>query len=44
MKFETVMLKTFFAAAVLTCLLTLGAMVTAPSVAVTATNLVVAAP
>ncbi|WP_448096970.1 hypothetical protein [Luteibacter yeojuensis] len=31
MKFETAMLKTFFAAAVLTCLLTLGAMVTAPS-------------
>jgi hypothetical protein len=30
MKFETAMLKTFFVAAVLTCLLTLGAMVTAP--------------
>jgi hypothetical protein len=28
MKFETVMLKTFFAAVVLTCLLTFGAMVT----------------
>jgi hypothetical protein len=28
MKFETVMLQTFFAAAVLTCLLTFGAMVT----------------
>ena len=31
MKYETAMLKTFFVAAVLTCLLTLGAMVTAPS-------------
>lgn len=30
MKFETAMLQTFFAAAVLTCLLTLGAMVTSP--------------
>lgn len=30
MKYETAMLKTFFVAAVLTCLLTLGAMVTAP--------------
>ena len=44
MKFETAMLKTFFVAAVLTCLLTLGAMVTSPVPAVTATNLVVAAP
>jgi|GEM_PF-1020044 hypothetical protein len=43
MKFETAMLKTFFVAAVLTCLLTLGAMVTAPAPAVTATNLAVAA-
>ncbi|WP_275690414.1 hypothetical protein [Luteibacter yeojuensis] len=31
MKYETAMLKTFFVAAVLTCLLTLGAMVTAPA-------------
>jgi hypothetical protein len=30
MKYETAMLKTFFVAAVLTCLLTFGAMVTAP--------------
>ncbi|MEZ2416631.1 hypothetical protein [Luteibacter sp. RCC_6_2] len=43
MKFETAMLKTFFVAAVLTCLLTLGAMVTAPAPAVTVTNLAVAA-
>jgi hypothetical protein len=31
MKYEAAMLKTFFVAAVLTCLLTLGAMVTAPA-------------
>ncbi|HEY4294144.1 hypothetical protein [Luteibacter sp.] len=31
MKYETAMLKTFFVAAVLTCLLTLGAMVTSPA-------------
>ena len=31
MKYETAMLKTFFVAAVLTCLLTLGAMVTTTS-------------
>lgn len=34
MKFETAMLKTFFVAAVLTCLLTLGTMVTSPTPAV----------
>jgi len=33
MKFETILLKTFFAAAVLTCVLTFGAMVVTPSVA-----------
>jgi hypothetical protein len=31
MKFETALLKTFFVAAVLTCLLTFGAMVTTVS-------------
>lgn len=43
MKFETAMLTTFFAAAVLTCLLTLGAMVMSPVPAATATNLVATA-
>jgi len=33
MKFETLLLKTFFFAAVLTCVLTFGAMVAAPSAA-----------
>ncbi|WP_281286838.1 hypothetical protein [Luteibacter pinisoli] len=31
MKVETILLKTFFAAAVLTCILTMGAMVTTSS-------------
>jgi hypothetical protein len=42
MKFETAMLKTFFVAAVLTCLLTLGAMVASPAPGVTAANAIAA--
>jgi hypothetical protein len=44
MKFETAMLKTFFVAGALTCLLILGAMVTSPLPAASTTNLVVATP
>ncbi|MGF6709817.1 hypothetical protein QFZ41_000781 [Luteibacter sp. W1I16] len=40
MKFETAMLKTFFVAAVLTCLLTLGAMVAAPAPGAVAATLI----
>jgi hypothetical protein len=47
MKFETLMLKSFFAAAMLTCLLTLGAMLTtstnAPSAIANAAPVVAAA-
>jgi hypothetical protein len=42
MKFETAMLKTFFAAAVLTCLLTFGAMVTTVATITAPTLLAVA--
>jgi hypothetical protein len=43
MKFENAMLKTFFVAAVLTCLLTLGAMVTSPAPGVSQANAIAAA-
>ncbi|HVI54214.1 MAG TPA: hypothetical protein VM621_04055 [Luteibacter sp.] len=43
MKFETAMLKGFFVAGVLICLLSLGAMIASPTPAVAAAQMIAAA-